>query len=427
MRVRESRRKRSFTVLLAGALAFACSGIVVVVELAPQQLGPHAWLGYALLAAAALPSALSYAELGLAWPQHSGLPRYPSAAFFGWGPVPLICAALVPGSACAFGAAALATAIALLRQLSPSPLVPLALVLAVFAMLALHLLRGPSAPWRTVALAVLPAVALGVLVISALLGPESAPPVTSGWVATLGGAAITAPLGVASLLGFEELALTAFEARVPRRHVPSALMGCVLATVALGTVATLAAQLDVSAPHQLSAGLWLLRRVCTLSAAAASLAFVAVTLELAMKTIDNLAAPTSRTGTVVTLLLATTFLLALSALVDALRLAQVAAGCLLVVLVLANVAVVVLRYRQPRAPRPFRVAPRIGRAPVPAVFGAAASLALLSQLPGWSLWWCAGGIATITVVWWLKKPTLTPPVDDPARQLERRSVTTASP
>ncbi len=377
---------------LYGLGAILGAGIYSVIGAAAERSGPGLWLAFVASAAVALLTALSYAELATMYPKAGAEFVYLRKAF----PRQALIAFATGIMICASGAATMATvAIAFAGYLQAFMPAPVALVspILLVVMGGIAIVGVKESAWTTAVFTCIEAAGL-ILVIA--VGTTSE---------TFGDALATLPTfgivpGAAlvffSYLGFETIANLAEEAKQPERDLPRAiLLSVVIATViyvlvALATLALLSptelASSDAPLADAVRARSPLIARVlggialfATANTAMASIVSASRVL-YAMAEAKQLPSPlaavasTRKTPWVATLVIVGAGLALLTlGRIDVV--ASVSSFASLLAFGSVNVAVLVLRRREPDATRPFRVPSRA----LP-VIAAIATLVLVTQL-----------------------------------------------
>lgn len=372
------------------------AGVYSVLGAAAGRAGEGLWLAVALAAVAALLTGLSYAELASALPRAGAEYVYVGKAFprRRWAPFAIAFTRVAAGAGTA---ATVSIAFAgYFEMFAGSPRWAAALGLLV-ACTALNVVGIRESTWANVACTSIEA--LGLLAVvwvgatSERFGEALATPPSAG---VLSGAALIFFV----YLGFEALASFAEETREPGRAMPRAILLSLALTTALYVLVALAAVALVP-PERLAESRSplaaaveptssRLARVLGGIALFATANTVLVTLMTssrmlfgtardlgAMKPLTRVL-PGRRTPWVAALVLAAGAA-ALLPFGEVEVVAGFASFVSLVAFVAVNVALVVLRLREPDLERPFRVPVAVGRVPLAPVAGVAASLALATQ------------------------------------------------
>lgn len=395
-------------VTAAGIAIIVGAGVYVIIGEAAGEAGGAVWLSFIVAGALSGLTALSYAEMASMFPRAGAAFEYASRAFpppvaflAGWSmavALVIAVAAVCLGFGEYFG-----------EFVDVDPRIPAAgLLLACIASTA----GGVKESVRLgVALSV---VEVGGLVFIIIVGIPSA-----GDFALLEGASAGKVLSGAALvffayIGFEEVTTLAEETRSPSKTIPRALL---LALAISTTVYTLAAVAAVSAigPAQLAAAerpLAEVARAVFSERAGGVLAVVAMvatasTALLALNSTSRIlfgmaragafphaaAAVHARTGVPLrAILLCGALGMAFVATGDLGMVAGATDALIYVTFLLVNAAAIVLRFRLPDAPRPFRAPFALGPLPVTPVLAIAVAVVFMARLaPGAIL--IAGGLA----------------------------------
>jgi amino acid transporter len=372
------------------------AGIYSIIGAAAGKAGDAVWLSFLAAAAVAALTGLSYAELATAYPEagaeyvylRNAVPKAP------WIAVAVGMTIVVAGTATA---AAVALAFGgYLRYFVDLPVGLAAIgLLGACTLLGVAGIRESSA--ANVVFTLVEAGGL-VLVIAAGIGSPSFgdallvhphPGVLSG-----------AALVFFAYLGFEDLANLAEEARDPGRDLPKAILWSLgistvlyllvgLAVVALATPG----QLAHSASPLASALMHVHPRLASVLGAVALFA-TANTALITLIVMSRMLLSMARSGALPRALariipgrqtpgLASVVTLALAVILVPIGDLEVVGGFsslgLLLAFAAVNAALIILRYRQPALPRPFRVWGRIRGLPILPILGALAALGLATQ------------------------------------------------
>jgi APA family basic amino acid/polyamine antiporter len=373
------------------------AGIYSVLGAAAGLAGSSLWMCFVISGLVALPTALSYAELATTYPQASAEFTYLRRAWPRWPGVGLVTGLLVALSGAATcGTVAIAFA-GYLRSFVEIPAMMVAWALLAAAT-GLNIIGVKESGWVNVVFTLLEA---GGLVLFIVLGAT-----TEGF----GEAFMTAPsFGVLSgaalvffsFLGFENIANLAEEAKQPERDLPRAiLLSLGVATtlyvlVALAAVALLPAEqlADTQAPladaarqgsSKLAGALGGIALFATANTALVSMLVASRVIfgiaregEIPKKLCAVL--PRRKTPWVATLAVAA-IAAALVPLGNIGDVASLSSFASLLAFASVNVALIVLRYREPDENRPFRVPGAIGKLPLLPLVGAAATLGIATAL-----------------------------------------------
>jgi basic amino acid/polyamine antiporter, APA family len=386
------------------------AGIYSVIGVAAARTGDALWLSFVLSSFVALLTAFSYAELATTYPRAGAEFTYLRRALPRWPSIALVTGLLVALS----GAATSATvAIAFAGYLQTFVAAPPMIVAwgLVAAALVLNLVGVKQSGWVNAAFTLLEA---GGLVLFVVLGAGSEAFgkafLAAPHFAVVSGAALV----FFSFLGFENIANLAEEAKEPKRDLPRAIFASLaIATtlyvlVALAAVALLPpealgeaeAPLAVAAEARSTKVAGVLGGIALFATANTALVSMLVASRVVFGIAregdlpERLAAilPRRKTPWVATAVVAAVT----AALVPFGKVGVVASLSSFAALLAfagVNVALIVLRYREPQRERPFRVPGTIGRfAVIPAV-GAVAILGIATQLEAKAL--LSGAVATV--------------------------------
>lgn len=361
------------------------AGIYVLLGAATAAAGPAVWLSFLLAGVLSALTALSYAELASMFPRSSAEYEYTRqvaprwvAFVVGWM---MIAGMVVATAAIALGFANYASAFVAL----PHRLIALALLAVEAAVAGAGIRRSAG---LTVALS---AVQVGGLVLVVAIGIPHLGQEDLLRGSSAGGVLSGAALVFFAFLGFDEVITLAEETRDPTRVIPRALLGALALSTALYVAVAVAAVSVLGAPA-LGASTRPLADVMADGVGGSASRAVAVigalstvnTSLLAMTAASRLlygmassralppalAGVSRRSGAPVRAVLVSAVLAAGFVLVGNLTLvASVTDFAVYLVFVAVNLTVVVLRYRRPGEPRPFRSPLAIGRLPVLPVLG----------------------------------------------------------
>lgn len=373
------------------------AGIYSVLGVAAGRAGDALWICFALSAGISLLTALSYAELATAYPQASAEFTYLRRALPKWPGIALVTGLLVALS----GAATAATvAISFAGYLGsmvelPTNLVAWALVAAA---LALNIIGVKESSRVNVVFTLLEAGGLVVFVVLGATTGAFADALTA--VPTMGvfsGAALV----FFSFLGFENIANLAEEAENPKRDLPLAIflsLGIATALyilVALAAVALLPAEqlADTNAPLADAArtqsskiagalggiALFATANTALVSILVASRVIFGIARDAAIPKVMAAVLPGRKTPWVA-LLVVSGVSAALIPFGKVGVVASISSFASLLAFAAVNIATILLRYKEPKQERPFRVPGTIGRFAVLPALGTAATLAIATQL-----------------------------------------------
>jgi basic amino acid/polyamine antiporter, APA family len=378
------------------------AGIYSVIGVAAGRTGETIWLSFVISSIVALVTALSYAELATTFPETSAEFAYLRRAIPRWPGI-----AIVTGLLVALSGAATASTVAIafagyLRTFIdiPSPLLAYGLL---GAAMAINLVGIKESAWINTAFTLVEA---GGLLLFIGLGTGS-DRFAAALAATPSSSVFSgAALVFFSFLGFENIANLAEEAKDPRRDISRAIfLSLAIATglyilVALAAVALAPAeQLGQTQAPLVDAAR---TRSATVAGALGGIALFAtantalVSMLVASRVVFGMARdgalpkalasilPHRKTPWAATVAVAGTS----TALVPFGRVGVVASlssFASLLAFAAVNVALIILRYREPGERRPFRVAGAIGRFPVLPAIGAAATIGIATQLEATAL------------------------------------------
>jgi len=384
-------------VTLSGVGIILGAGIYALLGEAAAMAGSAVWLTFVVAAAIAGFSALSYAELSSMYPRASAEFEYVSHAF--GGRLAFVVGWLIIFSGI-LGAATVSLGFAgYFTDLVGIPILPSAVILLVF--LAGILLYGVRETAR--AAIVMTLIEVGGIVMVILIGLPYLGRVDY----------FEMPLGVPGLLqasalvffaymGFEEMVKLSEETRNPERIIPLALVIALAVSILLYVLVSLAAvsvvgweQLaasrapfaDVASGALGPAAFTLISVIALFATANTALLMMMASSRIAYGMASSSSLPAalarvhSRTRTpwvaiVAVALASMAFLFAGE--ID--FVANVTNFTLFLTFVVINASVILLRYRAPDTPRPFRIPGSIGFLPVLPALGVVSSLFLLAQL-----------------------------------------------
>jgi APA family basic amino acid/polyamine antiporter len=395
----ESRLRRELGLLevtASGVGIIVGAGIYVLVGAATTEAGSAVWIAFILGGLLGLITGLSYAELTSMYPSAAGEFEYTRHAFPEWLAF-AVGWVMIAGLVVAAAAIALGFAQYLERFVDIDRRIAAIGLLWAVTMIALAGIKHSARV--TVLLSLVQVGGLVAVVIAGI--PEIG---SRDLVQDVGAAGV---LGATALvffafIGFDEVITLAEETRNPRRTVPLALLlGLGISTtlyvaVSIATVSVLGAEALGASDQPLAA----VMTEAIGSAGGDVIAIVALVtttnttllcLTAASRLVFGMAtggvfpplfsSVSSRTGApsravVVCALIASGF-----ALVGGIKLvASVTDVAVYAVFAAVNLTVIVLRFRQPAASRPFRVSGSIGRVPVTAVLGIVSVVALTTRL-----------------------------------------------
>ncbi len=373
------------------------AGIYSVLGAAAVLAGDALWLSFAISSAVAVLTALSYAELSTTYPRASAeftylrraIPRFPDLA--------LITGLLVAVSGAATAATvsiAFASYLRIFMDASPALLAWGLLAAAT----GLNVVGVKESGWVNTAFTLLEA---GGLLLFVGLGVGSdkfgAAFLATPTLGVMSGAA----LAFFSFLGFENIANLAEEAKEPARDLPRAIfLSLGIATilyvlVALAAVALLPAEQlgEAQAPLADAArvsstkvagilggiALFATANTALVSMLVASRVVFGIAREGELPRVLSTVLPRRKTPWVAIVTVAGVAA-AFVPFGDVATVASLSSFASLIAFAAVNVALIVLRYREPDAPRPFRVPGAIGRFPILPAVAAATTLGVVTQL-----------------------------------------------
>ena len=399
-------------------LTFYCVGVIVgagvysIIGSAAGLAGQGVWLGFVLAALVALLTAFSYAEMATSFPHAGAEYIYVRRAFPRWGFLSFATGVLILIGA---GATAATVAVAFGGYLQTFADIPVSVsALALLFVCTLFNMRGlRESSWVNIVFTCIEVSGL-LLVIAAgvaaadLTAPLSAP-IQQG---LLPAAAILFFV----FLGFEEIANLAEEIRDPERILPRALFLSIAITTLLYVLVSLSV-VALASPAELAASnapltmaiqkVWpgagnLLSAIALFATANTVLITLVAASRLAFSLARDNELPrifadvTAKrhspwVGAILSFLLAA----ALLPIGDLKILAELSSFVAMLAFLAVNITLLVLRYRLPEHPRPFRVPLRIGRlAVVPLV--AVASIMLLLTGFDWQVY-IVGGVLMVVI------------------------------
>ena len=402
------------------ALSFYGTGIIIgagiysVIGAAAAESGEALWMSFLLSAVIALLTGLSYAELTSMYPQagaeyiylREAVPEAPSIAFYTGFIL------ILAGSATA-AAVAMSFASYLNLILSfPSWMLALGLLIAC-GMIAIAGITESS--WVNIAFTCIEIGGLALIIV----GGVQSPAFGDALAATPDGGVIA---GSAILffvyLGFEEIANLAGEAKDATRDLPRAIFISLGVTTTLYVLVSLASVALVS-PERMagseSSMAVVARAISPLTErvlGAIALFATANTTLIAVIATSRILFAMSRDGQLPTMFsrvlprrkspwLATIVVCILAALLVPLgrvaTTASVSSLASLLAFAVVNIAVIILRRRQPERKRPFRIPWTLAGVPLLAALGALAALALMTQFEAIVYMVCAGAAAVAIV------------------------------
>lgn len=373
------------------------AGIYSVVGAAAGLAGDALWMTFLASGVIAALTALSYAELATTYPKAGAEFTYLSKALPGQPSIAVTIGVLVALSGIATAATVSIAFGGYLEALTGLPRVPAAIALLV----AVELLNVIGTKQTATVNVLFTLVEIAGLVAVVVVGAR-----TPGFGEALASApepgfAQAVALVFFAFLGFENIANLAEEAKNPERDLPIAIGGSLAVAVALYVAVSLAC-VALAAPDALAqshaplvtavegasprvAGA--LGGIALFATANTALASVLVASRVVFGMARAHALPGAlarvlprRRSPWTAIVLTSTIALALLPLGDVSVVASVSSFAALASFVSVNVAVVLLRRREPERARPFRVPLALRNVPVPAVLGVVASLGLMANL-----------------------------------------------
>ena len=387
------------------------AGIYSVIGVAAGEAGEALWISFVVSGVVSLITALSYAELSTMHPETSAEFAYLRRALPRWPAVALVTGLLVALSGTATSATVAIAFAGYFTSLLEAPplLVAWAVLLGAFA---LNLVGVQQSGWVNTTFTLIESGGLIVFIVLGATTGAFADALSSA--PTLGVLSGTA-LVFFSFLGFENVANLAEEAKEPERDLPRAIflsLGIATALyilVALAAVALLSGDelAGSQAPladaarersERIAGGLGGIALFATANTALVSMLVASrVVFGIARQgeIPHALAAllPKRRTPWVATLLVAGVAA-ALVPFGTVAVVASVSSFASLLAFAGVNLALIVLRYTEPRKRRPFRVPGAIGRFPILPAVGMATTLGVATQLDSAAL---LGGFLALAV------------------------------
>jgi len=380
-------------------LLFYCVGVIVgagvysIIGPAAGLAGQGVWLSFVLAAVVALLTGFSYAEMATSFPHAGAEYIYVKQAFPRWPPLSFAIGIMILA-----GGAATASTVAVafggyMRSFIDIPILWSALALLAFCTL-FNMWGLRESSWLNV---VFTCIELGGLVLVVAAGMASgniaAPPTTAIGPGLLPAAAILFFV----FLGFEEIANMAEEIRDPARNLPRAIFMSITITTVIYVLVSLAA-ITLASPAELAAStapltlaiekVWpgaarLLSAIALFATANTVLITLIATSRLSFSLARDHVLPaifarvsSTNSTPLISAILVFVASAAFLPLGDLKILAELSSFIALLAFLAVNLTLVVLRFRLPDHPRPFRVPFRIGRLPI-IPLAAIASIAVL--------------------------------------------------
>jgi APA family basic amino acid/polyamine antiporter len=383
-------------------LLFYCVGVIVgagvysIIGPAAGLAGQGVWLGFVVAAIVALLTGFSYAEMATSFPHAGAEYVYVKRAFPGSRFLPLAVGIMI-----LIGGAATASTVAVafggyMRSFINIPIVWSALALMAFCTL-FNMWGLRESSWLNILFTCIEVSGLLLIIAAGMAWGNIAAPLAAG----VGpGLLPAAAVLFFVFLGFEEIANMAEEIRDPPRHLPRAIFLSIAITTFLYVLVSLSVT-TLASPAELAASTAPLALAIEkvwpeaggpLSAIAlfATANTVLITLIAASRLSFSLARDheipaifaqvsakrnSPRFGAMLTFVLAAAFL----PLGDLKLLAELSSFVALLAFLAVNVTLIVLRFRLPDHPRPFRVPFQIGRVPIIPVLAIASIAVLLAS------------------------------------------------
>lgn len=388
------------------------AGIYSVLGAAAGHAGSALWMCFAISGLIALPTALAYAELATTYPRTSAEFTYLRRAFPRWPGVGLVTGLLV-----ALSGAATAGTVGIAFAGYLRSFVEVHEMMVAWALLAaaagLNIIGVKESGWVNVAFTLLEA---GGLVLFIVLGVTADGFGEAFMAAPSVGVLSGAALVFFSFLGFENIANLAEEAKQPERDLPRAILlslGIAITLyllVALAAVALMPAEQLANSQAPLAdaarqssskvAGalggiaLFATANTALVSMLVASRVIFGIAREGMIPRKLAVILPRRDTPWAATLLVAA-ISAALVPLGNVGVVASLSSFASLLAFACVNVALIVLRYREPDANRPFRIPGAIGKFPLLPAFGTVATLGIATQLDATAL--LGGGIVLVVL------------------------------
>lgn len=383
-------------VTAAGVAIIVGAGVYVIIGEAAGEAGAAVWLSFLVAGALSGLTALSYAELASMFPRAGAAFEYTSRAF-----PPVV--AFLAGWSMAVALVIAVAAVALGFGQYFGEFVDVDARLPAAALVLASIASTAAGVKESVRLGVaLSVVEVGGLVFIAVVGAPSIGDVGLLEGATVGGVLSGAALVFFAYIGFEEVTTLAEETRDPSKTIPRALLLALGISTVVYTLTAIAA-VSVIGPAELVAAerpLAEVARTVFSDGAGAALAVVAMvatasTALLALNSTSRIlfgmaragaiprsaAAVSARTGVPIRAIVVSGVVgLVFVASGDLGLVAGATDALIYVVFVAVNLAAIVLRFRTPDAPRPFRAPLSVGKLPVTPVLAIAVALVFVGRL-----------------------------------------------
>ena len=395
-------------VTMSGVAVIIGAGIFVLLGPATADAGGAVWLAFVIAAVLSALTALSYMELASMFPKASSEHEFTRHAFPRW-----VAAIVGWAMAVALIVAAATVALGFARYLAEFVDFDqrIVAVVVIVVMACVTYFGMEKAAWLIVGLAGVQIVAL---VFVMVIGAPSLGDVSIG-VTSTSGVMSAAALVFFAFIGFDEVITLAEETRNPTRTVPQALMlalgistllyvGVAVAAVSvLGAEAVGSSQRPLADVGRAVVGDWggdgLVIAALISTSSTVLLAITAGSrmlygiaragdLPSALATVRFQRVPLN--ALVLTVAVAVSFLF----LGDLKTLASATDALIYGIFMVVNVVLVVLRFRLPDYPRPFKLRGAIGRVPVVPIVAFAVVVVVAQELEVESLWLAGVVIAT---------------------------------
>jgi APA family basic amino acid/polyamine antiporter len=393
------------------------AGIYVLLADAVALAGARTWIGFVLAAGLSALTGLSYAELASMFPRAGAEFEYARHAFPAWVAF-VVGWIMFAGLIVAAAAVALGFGLYLGRFVAVSPRVGGLALLCVVGLVAWSGIRRSAR--LTVALSVVQVG--GLLYVISIGVPHVGRVDLMSGAGGSGGVIAAAALVFFAFIGFDEVITLAEETRDATRTIPRALLlalgisTVLYVGVAIAAISVLGAQTLAASPRPLAdvidhalggGGADVLAVVALIATTNTTLLCITATSRLQYGMASAKALPSAfarlgrrsrapRVAIGVSLLVAAGFVL----IGDLTLIASVTDLAVYLVFVAVNIAVVVLRFRMPDRPRPFRSPIAIGRTPVLPLAGLVAVLVMIPAL-GWEALVLGAGLCVLGVFGYL--------------------------
>jgi len=388
-----------FEITLSGIGIILGAGIYSLLGEAAGLAGNAVWISFAISSLVALLTGMSYAELSSMFPRASAEYEYTSQAF-SWRP------AFVVGWLIIFSGVIGAATVALgfagyFSALSGAPLLPVALALV--AVLCAVIFQGIRLSARVAAaFTIIEASGLVMIIIIGIpfLGSVDYLEMPLGFSGVLQASALI----FFAFIGFEEIVKLSEEAKDPEKNIPRGLILAISASIILYILVALCAVSILgwqalsasSAPFADIALAGLGQKgsvIVSVMALFATTNTVLLMLLASSRIVFGMAQSSSlpkmlarvhsrRKTPWVAIILAGVLSMAFVLLGDIALVANVNNFTVFVTFIVINAALIVLRYRKPDMPRPFRVPLTAGRMPLLPMLGIVINAFMLLQLSG---------------------------------------------